>query len=623
MARRLTISAFLLVALVPLCTEAQGPVVYRLSFPEAAHHLMQVEVTFADIPPGPLELRMSRSSPGRYALHEFAKNVFDVRATDEAGNPLPVSRPNPYQWDVTGHAGTARVSYRVFGDRLDGTYLSIDSSHAHINMPAAMMWARGFERRPISVRLERPTGTSWRVATQLSPGTDALTFTAPNLQYLMDSPTEFGPFTMRSFTVPDDRRTPVFRLAVHHKGTEADVDNLVRDIEAIVREARHIFGEYPAFEGNTYTFIADYLPTAHGDGMEHRNSTILTSPSSIAIGRLELLDTIAHEFFHAWNVERIRPKSLEPFNLEEANMSGELWFAEGFTSYYGPLLMKRAGLTTLRAFAREMGDAIEQVATSPGRQLRSAVEMSRLAPFVDSFASVDQTNFSNTYISYYTWGTALGAGLDLTLRERTEGKVTLDHYMRALWERFGRPGANVPGYVATPYTLDDLKVVLGGVAEDQAFAQDFFARYIEGREMPDYARLLARAGLLLKSNGGRAFAGALTLQDDAAGVRIAADVPYGSPAFRAGLERDDVVVTVSGTRVARAADVEKLIAARKPGEPLPVVYERQGVRISTALILVEDPRLEVVPFEDAGQTVSDTQRRFRDAWLSSAARNSF
>jgi predicted metalloprotease with PDZ domain len=524
---------------------------------------------------------------------------------------------------VTGHTGTVRVNYRVFGDRLDGTYLAIDSTHAHINMPAALMWARGFDRRPVTVRFERPTGTSWRVATQLSPGTDPLSFTAPNLQYLMDSPTEFGPFTLRSFTVPDDRRTPVFRVAVHHKGSEADVDNLVRDVEAIVREARYVFGEYPAFEGNTYTFIADYLPTAHGDGMEHRNSTILTSSSSIQTGRLELLDTIAHEFFHVWNVERIRPKSLEPFNLEEANMSGELWFAEGFTSYYGPLTMKRAGLTTVRAFAREMGDVIEKVTVSPGRQLRSAVEMSRLAPFVDSFASVDQTNFSNTYISYYTWGAALGAGLDLSLRERTEGKVTLDHFMRALWERFGRPGAGVPGHVATPYTLDDLKTVLGGVAGDDAFAQDFFARYIEGREIPDYARLLARAGLLLKANAGRPFAGALTLQDDTAGVRIVADVPYGSPAFQAGLERDDVLVTVSGTKVTRTGDVEKLIAARKPGEPLPVVYERQGVRTSTALKLVEDPRLEVVPFEDAGQPVSDGQRRFRDAWLSSAARNSF
>ena len=113
-----------------------------------------------------------------------------------------------------------------------------------------------------------------------------------------------------------------------------------------------MFREYPPFEGNTYTFIADYLPWANGDGMEHRNSTILTSPSSIRTSRLDLLDTIAHEFFHAWNVERIRPQSLEPFNLEEASMSGELWLAEGFTSYYAPLIMRRTGLTTVRAFLR-------------------------------------------------------------------------------------------------------------------------------------------------------------------------------------------------------------------------------------------------------------------------------
>src|SRR5688572_24445987 len=293
MARRYTGFAFLLVFLVQPEASAQTPVAYRLSFPEAAHHLMQVEATFTTVPPGPLELRMSRSSPGRYALHEFAKNVFDVRITDDEGKALSVTRPNPHEWDVTGHSGTVRVNYRVFGDRLDGTYLAIDSSHAHINMPAAMMWARGFDRRPISVRFERPAGTSWRVATQLTPGTDGLSFTAPNLQYLMDSPAEFSAFTLRSFTVPDDRRTPVFRVAVHDAGTDPEVDGLMRDVVAIVREARHVFGEYPPFEGNTYTCVADYLPRAHSDGMEHRNSTVLTSPSPIQSGRLELLDTVA------------------------------------------------------------------------------------------------------------------------------------------------------------------------------------------------------------------------------------------------------------------------------------------------------------------------------------------
>jgi predicted metalloprotease with PDZ domain len=616
--------AVVLLAAVPSVARAQAPVSYRLSFPEAVHHLMQVEVTFADVPAGPLQLRMSRASPGRYALHEFAKNVFDVRVTDAAGRPLAVTRPNPSQWDVTGHAGTVRVTYRVFGDRVDGTYLAIDSSHAHINMPAALMWSRGLEGRPATVRFERPTGTAWRVATQLTPaGLDGLSYTAPNLQFLMDSPSEFSAFALRSFTVSDGVRTPVFRVAVHHTGTDAEVDDLARDVETIVREARYVFGEYPSYEGNTYTFIADYLPWAYGDGMEHRNSTILTSPGSIRSARLDLLDTISHEFFHGWNVERIRPRSLEPFNFEEANMSGELWLAEGFTSYYGPLVMKRTGLTSVREFARDMGEAIEQVVTSPARQLRSAVEMSQMAPFVDAAAWVDRNNFSNTYISYYTWGTAIGLGLDLSLRERSGGTVTLDDFMRALWDRFGRPAPRVAGSVERPYTIDDLKVVLGEVSGDAEFARDFFSRYIEGHEVPDYRRLLALAGFVVTSRADRAFAGALSLQDDQAGVRIVADVPYGSPAYAAGLERDDVLVSLGGVKVTRAAEVERLVTARKPGDPLPIVFERRGSRQSTALRLAADPRFEVLAAEDAGQTLTDAQRGVRDGWLASRAGSRF
>jgi predicted metalloprotease with PDZ domain len=615
-------AALLLLVLAPLDARAQS-VSYRLSFPEAAHHVMHIEATFASIPPAPLELRMSRSSPGRYAAHDFAKNVFDVRITDASGKALAVTRPNPHQWNVTGHEGQVRVSYKVFGDRLDGTYLAIDSAHAHINMPAAIMWARGLERIPAALHVERPADTAWRVATQLPSSGDGFTFTAPNLQYLMDSPLEFSSLSIRSFTVPDEQRTPVFRVAVHHTGTEADVDGLVRDIEMIAREARHVFREYPAFEGNTYTFIADYLPWATSDGMEHRNSSVMTSPSTIRGGRLELLDTIAHEFFHAWNVERIRPKSLEPFNFEDANISGELWLAEGFNSYYAPLIMKRSGLATVRDFALEMGRVIDTVVTSPGRQIRSAVEMSQFAAFTDEAASVDRNNFSNTVISYYTWGSAIALGLDLTLRDRTDGRRSLDDFMRQLWNRFGKPGVREFGYVATPYTHDDLKRVLGEVAGDQAFADDFFARYIEGRDVVDYAPLAARAGLVLRSRKDRAFAGALLLQGDQAGVRILGDVPMGSPVYAAGLEREDVIVSLGGVRVTQVADVERLVLARKPGDPLPVVFERRGSRLTGAILLIADPRVDLVPAEEAGQTLSDAQRRFRGAWLNSPAANAF
>ncbi|MBI4266180.1 MAG: M61 family metallopeptidase [Acidobacteria bacterium] len=599
--------------------QAPAPVAYRVSFPEPEHRWMQVDITFPNLPPEPLQLRMSRSSPGRYALHEFAKNVFDVRATDAGGRPLAVTRPNPHQWDVTGHGGTARVAYRIFGDRVDGTYLGIDSTHAHINMPAAVMWARGLDDRPVTIRFQAPTGTAWRAATQLLPGADAMTFTAPNLQYLMDSPTELSDFSVRTFSAADVPNPPTFRLAVHHTGTDAELDAFAADVERVVREARLVFGEYPAFEGNAYTFIADYLLWASGDAMEHRNSTILTSASSIRANRLGLLGSVSHEFFHAWNAERIRPRSLEPFNFEEANMSGELWFAEGFTNYYEPLVLVRAGVTGVGDFAQGMAATINTVVLGPGRGLRSAEEMSQLAPFVDAATSIDRTSFDNTFISYYTFGEAIALGLDLTLRDRTDSRVTLDDYMRALWQTHGRPGGRRPGYVDNAYTMADLRSALAAVSGDAAFAADFFSRYIQGREAVDYRRLLGLAGLVLRPQApGQAFAGELRLQDAQGRTRVAGAVPFGSPAYQAGLERDDIIISIGGTPVGSAGDVDRSIRQRRPGDTLPIVFERRGQRVDGTLRLVEDPRMALVPVEEAGQALTAAQRRFRDSWLRSS-----
>src|SRR5690606_34942999 len=176
-----------------------APIEYTLSFPEPQHRWMQVEAVFSGIGRSPLRVRMSRSSPGRYALHEFAKNVFDVRFADGAGRVLEAARPSHHEWEVAGHDGTVRVRYRVFGDRVDGTYLAIDPTHAHINMPAALMWSESLQDRPVRVTFRQPEGASWRVATQLLPTDDPLVFTAPNLQYLMDSPAEFSAFTLREF----------------------------------------------------------------------------------------------------------------------------------------------------------------------------------------------------------------------------------------------------------------------------------------------------------------------------------------------------------------------------------------------------------------------------------------
>jgi predicted metalloprotease with PDZ domain len=603
---------------------AQAPVVYQLSFPDRAHRLLDVDVTFTDVPPGPLQLRMSRSSPGRYAIHEFAKNVFDVRVEDGDGRALRVTRPDPHGWNVPEHGPIVRVRYRVFGDRVDGTYLAVDSTHAHINMPAALMWARGYELRPVSVRFETPAASAWKVATQLFPGGDAQSYTAPTLQYLMDSPVEVSAFSTRTFSINDGANTPTFRLSVHHTGTDAELESLTRDAERLVREARNVFREFPAFDTNTYSFIGDWIPSASSDAMEHRNSTIITGPRTIRSGRADLLDSMAHEFFHAWNVERIRPRSLEPFNLDDQNISGELWLAEGFTNYYGPLILQRAGLTGLDQFVANMGAAINTVVTSAGRTVRTVEQMSQMAAFTDAATAVDPTSFDNTFVSYYTWGSVIGLGLDLTLRVQTDHRVTLDDLMRALWQKFGKPGGRLTGYVDTPYTGDDVRQVLGEVSGDQAFADEFFRRFIQGHELVDYESLLARAGLSWRRvSPGSASMGLLRIQDGAVGVRLAGDTPMGSPAYVAGLDRDDVIVALGNVAVRDASGFLRALSSYKPGQRVPVSYERHGERQTTTVLVEEDPRRELVPLENSGGSLTDAQRRFRDAWLSSAARNSF
>lgn len=623
--RRLMALVWMLLVCAPVAM-AQTPVDYRLSFPEPEHRWMQVEVTFPDVAAGAFHLRMSRTSPGRYALHEFAKNVFDVRIRSGNGVTLVAERPDLHQWTVSGHDGTVVVSYRVFGDRIDGTYLGIDATHAHINMPAALLWASGFEQRPARVRFEQPSARNWRVSTQLYPTSDPLVFTAPNFHYLMDSPAEFSAHTVRIFSVPvPSGRAPTFRIALHHDGTDADADAFAQDVEQIVRETMTIFGEFPQFENNTYTFLSDYLPWAAGDGMEHRNSTVLSSAGALRnpAQRSGILGTVAHELFHAWNMERIRARDIEPFNFEEADVSGELWLGEGFTSYYDDLVMRRTGLSAQEATLGSFAGLIQAVTSAPGRRLRSAEEMSRLAPFVDAAAAIDRTSWDNTFISYYTFGAAIGLGLDLSLRERSNGRTTLDTYMQTLWARHGRPGQKMPGFVATPYTMNDLKNVLVEVSGDRAFAEGFFGRYIQGHDIVDYRALLAHAGLVLRPRSADRAAlnlPALNFQGGG-GARLAGAAAFDSAIYKAGADRDDLLVALGGVKLTSQTALEEALAKYKPGDRVPLTFvRRSGETVEATLTLEADHRLEIVAVEQAGGTLSEGQKQFREQWLGSKVR---
>jgi predicted metalloprotease with PDZ domain len=561
---------------------------------------------------------MSRSSPGRYAVHEFAKNIFQIEAFNGSGEPLRLTRPDIDSWAVSGHDGTARVVYRIFGDTPDGTYMGVDTTHAHMNMPATFLWPSGHEMRPIRITFVPPNGSGWTVGTQLFETEDPFTFTAPNLQYFLDSPTELAPWLTDEFTLPyDDGTHATIRVFVHAQASQADVAALTSMVERLAREHVAVWGELPRFEPGHYTFLLDYVPWGDGDGMEHRNSTSISNPG-VAIdterGRTNALGTISHEFFHTWNVERIRPVGLEPFDFTRENITCCLWLAEGFTSYYGPLLITRAGFTD----EPPVSSAIA-VLLGSGRQVRSAVDMSEHAPFNDAAVSADAHDRSRTFISYYTYGAAVALALDLSIRELTGGDTTLDDYMRLLWQRFGVPGGAEPGDVDRPYSLGDLRAVLAELT-NQAFADDFFDRYVEGREAADYARLFAQAGYVLEPrNPDAGWIGNVQVQEASGGVVVRGLVPFATPAYAAGIDAGDVIARIDGASATPTAWAA--LRDRRPGTTVPItVRRRDGRTEQVTLTVAADPALQIRAVEEAGGTLTPAQRAFRQSWLATRVR---
>lgn len=579
---------------------------YRVSFDNAVHHEARITVRLDLVDADTVTFLMSQSSPGRYAEHNFAKNVYDVSAVNGDGVVLPVRRASPYAWEVSGHDGSISLSYTLYGDLVDGTYTAIDLSHAHLNMPATFMWAKGYGDRPISITFE-PGAEDWKIATQLVPTDDPYRFTAPDLYYFLDSPVELSDFVERSWSVGEEGNPQTIRLIVHHTGNSDDVDELERMTRAVVNAQTKIFGELPRFDYGVYSFICDFLPWADNDGMEHRNSTIVTESESLLEGEFKAhLGTISHEFIHVWNAERLRPRDLEPFDFEKANQSRNLWFAEGFTSYYGPLAIRRAGEMSLDDYLDGLAEALSFVINAPGRHYRSPVQMSEMAPFRDAATSVDPTNFDNTFVSYYGYGAIIGLALDLTLR--IEYDVTLDDYIQSLWQEFGR--------VEHPYALRDLEVALARLTGSAEFARGFFSRYVESSELPDFAGLLANAGITMKSGkADKAWLGSARLRFDGPEAIISSPTRVGSPLYDAGLDRGDRIVSVGRFSVRSKKQWEKLPGRFAPGDVAVIRFIQRGKEREAELVFAADPSIRLSADELEDRKGDRQKQTFRDAWL--------
>ncbi len=572
---------------------------YSISFENAVHHEASVTANFPDIKTDTLEVRMSRTSPGRYAVHEFAKNIYDFKATDSKGNPLNVYRKDPYSWYVLDHKGMVNITYTLFANHGDGTYAQVDETHAHLNIPATFMYAPTLSERKIEVEFRVRDDLGWKIATQL-PLVSGTTYSAPNLYYFMDSPTEISNFGLREFMVNGQN----VRLALHQNGTEEELDTYFEKVKKVVLEQEKVYGELPSFDYGEYTFLACYIPNASGDGMEHRNSTILTSTRSLADGGMERnIGTVSHEFFHAWNVERIRPKTLEPFNFEEANMSGALWFAEGFTSYYTNLILCRAGLMQPAAYIEGLSGTFNYVWNSPARQFFNPIEMSFQAPFVDASTSVDPVNRENTFISYYSYGSVLGLALDLSLRKQG---LNLDDYMKLVWKTYGK--------TEIPYAIADLQKTLG-IYAGTTFADMFFGNYIYQSQMPNYQELLSNVGVSLSQNPDISYFGAfVTIKNDGHGF-IDSNPLKGSPAYDAKLMKGDAITLFNGQPLPKNQKFTAYLKSFKVGDTIRLNFERYGQAMSTTAILKADPNYTITLLEKTVNVPTKKMLKQRKQWL--------
>lgn len=518
---------------------------FKVSMPNPATHLLYVEmsVKWAEMP-SQTELKMPVWTPGSYLVREYARHVQDFSVRDGNGKELGWRKINKNTWQVDSQgAKELNATYRVYSNELTVRTNELNDEHAFWNNAALLLFIKDQLKAPAKISVE-PFG-NWRVATGLPPvDGEANTFRAENFDVLYDSPFEVSDFKEITFTVRDIPH----RFIITGEGNY-DLKAIARDSAKIVEECVKIFGDLPFKD---YLFI---LNLRGGGGLEHLNSTALQwgrfnfKPRARYI---DFLSLVAHEYFHVWNVKRIRPDALGPFDYENENYTKLLWFAEGGTAYYESVLLRRAGLITDKQMLAGKAAMIADIQSRPGR-FQTSLEEASLDAWIKYYRQDE--NSVNNQISYYDKGEIVNMMLDINIRTASNGARSLDDVMRHLYDEFSKKNKNF-----SPGDLQKAAEKMSGKSLD-----DFFAKYVRGRAEIDYDSIVAGIGLKLQadSEDGKAYIGA-DLADDA-GRLLIRTVRAGTPAYEQGLNTGDQIVAVDGNR-ANVAFLNTYISDRKPGD---------------------------------------------------------
>ncbi|MBA5639875.1 M61 family metallopeptidase [Duganella sp. LX20W] len=548
---------------------------YAIVAKDLPGHLFQVTLAVSAPAPDGQVLALPAWIPGSYMIREFARNIIQIRA-ESNGKDVPLTKLDKHTWQAAPVSGPLMVHYEVYAWDLSVRAAHLDQTHGFFNGTSVFLRVVGQEHATHTVEIQRPAdpaAASWRVATAL-PELKAKrygfgSYVAANYDELIDHPVEMGDFALATFKahgVPHD-------IVVTGRVPNLDMARLCRDLKSIC-ETQIAFFEPKTKRApmDRYVFLTMAVGDGYG-GLEHRASTALICaradlPSTAAPqtkdlpdGYLQFLGLCSHEYFHTWNVKRIKPAAFAPYDLQVENHSPLLWLFEGFTSYYDDLMLVRAGLIGEPAYFKLLGKTVASVLRGSGRTKQSVAESS-----FDAWTKYyrQDENAPNAIVSYYTKGSLVALALDLTIRAKTAGARTLDDVMLALWQRYGHDFYPDGGRGVTPAEVEALFDEISGLR-----LKSFFDKYVRGTADLPLAKLLAPVGIKLADerksakpsldvNPGR----------DGNDCKLSA-VHEGGAAHRAGLSAGDVLVAVDGLR-ATHANLDGLLARYAVGATVEV-----------------------------------------------------
>lgn len=541
---------------------------YWVKLPEPANHLFEVRLQVVNWQQPTLDLKMPVWTPGSYLVREYARHLqdFSAFAGDSAGQPLGWQKIRKNHWQVkTVGQVTVTICYRVYANELSVRTNHLDRSHGYFNGAALFFYIPGYEQLPLTVAVAPPA--NWQVTTALPAVPDQPnTFVAADFDTLVDSPFEIGTHAVYEFEAVGKPH----QLAVWGQGNLAPAQ-LLNDIQKIIQTEADLFGDLPY---ERYLFLLHLSATGFG-GLEHKHCCSLIY-QRFGFHSKEKYDRfiqlVAHEFFHLWNIKRLRPKALETFDYEQENYTPSLWFSEGTTSYYDLLIPLRAGIYDVGTYLNALSREVSRFLTTPGRHVQPLSESS-----FDAWIKLyrQDANSPNNQMSYYLKGEMVSLLLDLLIRDRHDNRRSLDDVLRLLWEQFGQRQIG--------FTPDQLQQAIASVAEVDL--SDFFQRYLHTTADLPFDEYLNLFGLRLQPEGlanGIPFTG-VTLKPDQ-GHNLVKFVEMGSAAQKAGIDAGDELLAVNGIRVTAEQWGDRL-RDFDPGDILQISYFHQDQLCHSPLLL--------------------------------------